>query len=84
MDEAGDVLGKTVLHLKPGWIMPFVKLGVRLGWLSQGQLEWVQTATNGPILVSSERARERLGWRPVCNVERILVRYGVSAGENDR
>jgi nucleoside-diphosphate-sugar epimerase len=38
-------------------------------------VEWIEVGVSGPILISTDRARERLGWRPRFDSAGALRKY---------
>ena len=64
LDDAGRLLGKKVIYLHHGLVSFFVKIAAALGLAPPGIRDWVEVATRGPILVSADLAKERLGWKP--------------------
>jgi len=63
-EEMGRLSGKPVTVLPHGPSMLVARMLRALGIIPEGQLDWVREMARWPILVSSERARERLGWKP--------------------
>jgi UDP-glucose 4-epimerase len=64
MIEAGAIVGKRVWRVSRKWVLPLVRAAVALRLQPRGSLEWLETGTADAVLVSAQRARERLGWQP--------------------
>jgi UDP-glucose 4-epimerase len=64
LDDAGRLLGKKVIYLRPGLVSFVVRMAAAFGLVPQGIRDWVDVATRGSILVSADLAKEQLGWRP--------------------
>ena len=75
LDEAGRLLDKKVLYLNPKLISPILKIAASLRLLQEGSLDWVGVATKGSIVVSAEKARERLGWEPRFDTPGTLLEF---------
>jgi len=75
MDEVGAILGRRVLHVGRPLALGVTKLLCALRLEPPGALEWIETGAAGPILVSTERARERLGWQPRFDSAATLRKY---------
>jgi len=75
VDEAGKIAGKRVLHIDRRWLLPIGAAACALHILPQTALEWLRTGAAGSILVSAERARARLGWRPRYTGAEVLIQY---------
>ncbi|RJR25916.1 MAG: NAD-dependent epimerase/dehydratase family protein [Desulfobacteraceae bacterium] len=73
--EMGALINKRVLVLKPWWLIPACRFAVKLGLVSRGQMEWLQASLNYPLIVSAEKARKKLGWKPRFNAGQALVRF---------
>jgi len=53
----------------------FVRMAASLGLVPQGIRDWVDVATRGSILVSADRAKEQMGWKPRFNSAGALVEF---------
>lgn len=74
-DEFGSYLGRRVLHVGRPLALGLVKLLCALRLKSPAALEWMETGVTAAILVSAQRAREKLGWRPRYSSAAALKRY---------
>jgi UDP-glucose 4-epimerase len=63
-NEIGKLLGKTVVRLPLGAILPWLRLARYFKLISPHTIEWINVGTSGSILVSSEKAKRKLGWKP--------------------
>jgi UDP-glucose 4-epimerase len=75
LDDAGRLLGKKVIYLPHGLVSLLVKMAESLGLVPQGIRDWVDVATRGSILVSADRAKERLGWKPRFDSAGALLEF---------
>lgn len=73
--EMGALLGRRVVRVPRALLLPCCRLLAWSGLLGRGKLEWVEVAFGGPILVSAERARVRLGWKPRYDAAGTLRRF---------
>jgi UDP-glucose 4-epimerase len=75
LDDAGRLLGKKVIYFNQGVVSLFVRMAASLGLVPQGIRDWVDVATRGSILVSADRAKEQMGWKPRFNSAGALVEF---------
>jgi len=80
LDDAGRLLGKKVVYVQKGVISFLVKLAAALGFVAQGMRDWVDVAPRGSILVSTDRAKEQLGWRPRFDSSGALLEFAKQRG----
>ena len=73
--DMGLLLGKPVLHLNPKWVLPLGRLAVRMKLLAPGMLEWLEVAVSGPFVIDTEKARNKLGWKPKYDATQTLVKF---------
>jgi UDP-glucose 4-epimerase len=78
--EMGELLGRRVVTLNPKWVLPLCRLAVKLKLLSTGMYQWFEVGVSGPFVVSTGRAKEKLGWIPAYNAADTLVKYTQSLG----
>ena len=64
LDDAGRLLGKKVVYLNQGLVSFAVRVAAALGLAPPGMRDWVDVATRGSILVSANKAKVELGWKP--------------------
>jgi len=64
LDDAARLLGKKVIYLHHGLVSFVVRIAATLGLVPPGLRDWVDVAARGSILVSTDLAKERLGWKP--------------------
>jgi UDP-glucose 4-epimerase len=62
--QFGQILGKRVVHLNHRLAVRVAKALRRLGLVSPGELEWLDVGFRASILISNEKAKQKLGWRP--------------------
>jgi UDP-glucose 4-epimerase len=74
-EEAARILGKRVVHLNRRWAVRLFRLACALGLRPRAAVEWVETAASASVLVSAERARQRLGWQPRFDSAATLRKY---------
>ena len=63
MDQVGELVGRRVVRVNLRLIRAVARAAGAVGLISKPTLEWLQ-ALQGSICVSSDRAREHLGWHP--------------------
>lgn len=80
MKDYADRIGKRMVPVPRGAFLAFARLGRASGLLSQAYFEWARAITAGPIVVSAQRARERLGWRPRLDAVGTLMEFAESWG----
>ena len=74
-EEAARILGKRVVHLNRRWAVRLFRLACALGLRPRAAVDWVETAASASVLVSAERARQRLGWQPRFDSAATLRKY---------
>ena len=62
--EIGRRLKRPVLALDRRRVCPLLHLAQRLGVVDPMQTQWVEIAPRGPMVASSQKARQVLGWTP--------------------
>ncbi len=80
LDDAGRLLGKKVIYLPHGVVSLLVRMAAALGFVPQGIRDWVDVATRGSILVSADRAKEQLGWKPRFDSSGALLEFARERG----
>lgn len=73
--EAGRLLNRRVISLSPAWVVPICRLLSKVGIVTRPEMDWVEVSMKGPILVSSEKAKQVLGWKPRHDAAQTLVRF---------
>jgi UDP-glucose 4-epimerase len=79
-EQIAELLNKKVLYLNYRMVAPLVKLLNRVGVLPQGAREWFEVGFSGPIIVSAEKAKEKLGWKPQYDAAGAIVELGKRTG----
>ena len=74
-DEMAACLGKKVIHLRPGMLLPLLKAGIALGLAPEGMLDWFISLVRGSINASSEKAKAKLGWSPSFDTRGTLLQF---------
>lgn len=64
VNEMGRLSGRPVLHVHHGATVILFRLMHALGVYAPGAVEWIQAGTAHSINVSSEKAKQKLGWTP--------------------
>ena len=80
LDDAARLLEKKVIYLNHGLVSFVVRIAAALGLVPPGIRDWVDVATRGSILVSSDLAKERLGWRPRFDSAGALCEFARQRG----
>jgi nucleoside-diphosphate-sugar epimerase len=80
LDDAGTLLGKKVIYLNHGMVSLVVRIAASLGVSPQGMRDWVDVATQGSILVSADRAKKELGWKPRFDSAGALCEFAKQRG----
>lgn len=62
--EIAGFLGKSAMYFPLGLILPFLRLAGYLKLISPQTIEWITVGTSGSVLVSTEKAKRILGWKP--------------------
>lgn len=78
--EACALTGKRMIRVKHSLLLPVVKLLVKLGVMSQGDLEWFNVGFRGGICPAPEKAWEKLGWRCRYDSSGSLLAYVKAKG----
>lgn len=73
--EIGKLLGKPAVNLPPGLILPFLRLVGYLEFMSPQTIEWITVGASGSILVSTEKAKRKLGWKPRFDAAGALLEF---------
>jgi len=80
LDDAGRLLGKKVIYLHQGLVSFVIRIAAALALVPQGIRDWVDVATQGSILVSADRAKEQLGWKPRYDSAGALCEFAEQRG----
>ncbi|MBN1946885.1 MAG: NAD-dependent epimerase/dehydratase family protein [Bradymonadales bacterium] len=75
MEDIGELLDKRVVHLPPDVVRVGLALARRLGLTTRGMVEWLDVALSGSIVISAEKAKRELSWRPRFDAAGALVEY---------
>ena len=78
--EMGLLLGKRVFTLRLWWLLPVCRFVAKLGLIPEGYLGWLAFPMRYPVLVSTEKAKDRLGWHPKHDAAQTLIRFAESRG----
>lgn len=80
LDDAGRLLGKKVVYLNQGLVSSAVRIAAALGLAPPGMRDWVDVATRGSILVSANKAKVELGWKPRFDSAGALCEFARQKG----
>jgi UDP-glucose 4-epimerase len=80
LDDAARLLGKKMIYLNHGLVSFAVRIAAALGLVAPGLHDWVHVATRGSILVSANRAKEQLGWKPRFDSAGALLEFAKQKG----
>ena len=75
MEELGRLTGKRVLQLRRGLVLSILRTARTLRLVGDGELEWLKVAAVHPLLVSSKKAKEKLGWKPRYDAAGTLLEF---------
>jgi UDP-glucose 4-epimerase len=75
LDDAGRLLGKKVVYLNQGLVSFAVRVAAALGLAPPGMRDWVDVPTRGSILVSANKAKVELGWKPRFDSAGALLEF---------
>lgn len=73
--EIGKLLGKPVLYLPLNLVMPWFQFAAHLRLISPQTMEWIKYLFSGSILTSSEKAKQKLGWKPRFDTSGALLEF---------
>ena len=80
LDDAGRLLAKKVIYLNHDLVSFVVRIAATLGLVPPGLRDWVDVAARGSILVSTDLAKERLGWKPRFDSAGALCEFARQRG----
>jgi UDP-glucose 4-epimerase len=63
-DDIGKILGKRVFNIPFKLMIPWLRLCQFFKLVSPQTIEWVTVSSLGSIVVSAQKAKEKLGWKP--------------------
>jgi len=62
--DFGELLGKRIIRHNHRLAVSVGRVLRTLGFLSQGEFEWLNVGFRAPILLSNQKAKTKLGWQP--------------------
>jgi len=80
MNQIGELLDKPVVRLNLRWTLWCVRAAAALGLVSSGVVQWLKAIERGPINVSADRAKKRLGWQPKFDSTQTLTEFAKCTG----
>ena len=74
-DDMGRLAGRRVIHLPRGLALGAARTALALGLINEGDFEWAKIATGASIVVSAEKAKRVLGWKPQFDTAGAYVEF---------
>jgi UDP-glucose 4-epimerase len=75
VEEMGRIAGRPVIHVNHELAVAAFQAAGALGLFPVGTLDWVKVAAFNSIHVSSEKAKNKLGWKPKRDAAGAYIDY---------